>query len=77
MRELHTEISSDYMEEDMRSISVRLTDEEHDTLERLREETLRTFGIAISKHGLLKQAIMLGYKRIGRLTKDVGDGIVQ
>ena len=60
----------------MKSISVRLTEEEVQTLERLREETFETFGISLSKHGLLKQAIMLGYKSIEQFNKDGCDAIV-
>ena len=59
-----------------KSITVRLTEEEMETLERLREETLDAFGIGLTQHAILKQAINMGFKRIGKFTSEGWDGMI-
>jgi len=59
-----------------KSISVRLDEEEVKTLEALRAEQFEAFGISMSQHALLKQAIQMGYKQIREFTKLGYDGIL-
>ena len=53
----------------MKSISVRLSEDEFNMLEKLREDTFKAFGITLSRHGLLKQAINNGFQSIAKFTK--------